>query len=72
MLLCFKQLVLMEISGYLQVVVVLKGDWKSVVEAHGELFVMTSLEMLTLKLHATSSVSKAVVSDYTSFRSFIK
>ena len=53
----------MVISGCLQVGMVPTVDWKSVVEAHGELFVMTSLEMLMLKLYATSLVSQALVSD---------
>ena len=40
----------METSGSLLVEMALKGDWKSVVVALGEPFVMTSLEMLMLKL----------------------
>lgn len=40
----------METSGSLLVEMVLKGDWKSVAVALGEPFVMTSLEMLMLKL----------------------
>ena len=48
------QPVLMETSGCLQVEMALKGDWKFVVVALGELFVMTSLEMLMLKLLVTS------------------
>ena len=51
----------MEISGCLQVEMVLKGDWKSVVVALGEQFVMTSLEMSMLKLLATSWASAAQV-----------
>ena len=44
----------METLGSLQVEMVLKGDWKFVAVALGELFVMTFLEMLMLKLLATS------------------
>lgn len=51
----------METSGCLQVEMVLKGDWKSVVVAVGEQSVMTSLEMLMLKLLATSLALEAQV-----------
>ena len=49
-----KQPVLMEISDCLQVGMVLKVDLKFVAVAPGEQSVMTSLEMLMLKLYATS------------------
>ena len=44
----------METSGSLLVEMALKDDWKSVVVALGEPFVMTSLEMSMLKLLVTS------------------
>lgn len=58
----FKQPVLMEISDYLMVEMVLKADLKFVAVASGEQSVMTSLEMLMLKLHATSLAFQAQVS----------
>ena len=52
----------MEISDYLMVEMVLKADLKFVAVASGEQSVMTSLEMLMLKLHATSLAFQAQVS----------
>ena len=58
----FKQPVVMEISDCLQVEMVLKVDLKFVAVAPGEQSVMTSLEMLMLKLHVTSLAFQAQVS----------
>ena len=44
----------METSDYLLEEMAVKGDWRSAVVALGEQSVMISLEMLMLKLHATS------------------
>ena len=53
----------MEISDCPQVEMVLKVDLKFVAVASGEQFVMTSLETLMLKLHATSLAFQAQVSN---------
>ena len=49
-------------SDCLQVAMVLKDDWRFVVVAPGEQFVMISFPMLMHKLHVISSAFQALVS----------